>query len=224
MSAAAGWFDDPGNAAQFRWWDGTQWTEHVQPKPPAAGWFDDPSNAGQLRWWDGIRWTEHVQPKSRAPTPVERLTGLFDRNKAQPVVDVDEGTRMRFPKGEFEFHVVGTRYREDAVRTVAGRRPKDGEERVRSLTLEMRRDPDNEHDPNAIAVWHDKHGQVGFVPRDIAQQLAPALDKASRKLKKPVTLLFTAQMTADWYDDPDEPPDVSFLAMIDEQFRAKPAK
>jgi superfamily II DNA or RNA helicase len=28
---AAGWFPDPGGAAQWRWWDGGQWTAHVAP-------------------------------------------------------------------------------------------------------------------------------------------------------------------------------------------------
>ena len=43
--------------------------------------------------------------------------------------------------------------------------------------LELRRDPDNEHDPNAIAV-HPEGGvaQLGWVPREVAVDLAPALD------------------------------------------------
>ena len=41
--------------------------------------------------------------------------------------------------------------------------------------LELRRDPANPHDPNAIAV--DAGGvEVGWVPRTIAEQIAPALD------------------------------------------------
>ncbi|WP_445166986.1 DUF2510 domain-containing protein [Mycolicibacterium sp. Dal123E01] len=28
----ASWYDDPGNPRMFRYWDGTQWTEHVAPK------------------------------------------------------------------------------------------------------------------------------------------------------------------------------------------------
>jgi len=33
----AGWFDDPTSAAQWRWWDGYQWTAHVSAKAaPAA--------------------------------------------------------------------------------------------------------------------------------------------------------------------------------------------
>ena len=41
--------------------------------------------------------------------------------------------------------------------------------------LTLRRDPGNEHDPNAIAVC-TPGGQLGFVPRDLAALLAPSLD------------------------------------------------
>jgi hypothetical protein len=41
--------------------------------------------------------------------------------------------------------------------------------------LELRRDRDNPHDPNAIAVL--AHGeQVGWVPRELAGELAPDID------------------------------------------------
>lgn len=30
----AGWYPDPQNPAQQRWWDGTQWTNHIVPQPP----------------------------------------------------------------------------------------------------------------------------------------------------------------------------------------------
>jgi HIRAN domain len=43
--------------------------------------------------------------------------------------------------------------------------------------LELRRDPGNEHDPNAIAVYPAGGGeQVGWVPREVAAELAPDLD------------------------------------------------
>ena len=42
--------------------------------------------------------------------------------------------------------------------------------------LELRRDPGNEHDPNAIAV-HARGEQVGWVPRELAAELAPQLDE-----------------------------------------------
>jgi hypothetical protein len=43
--------------------------------------------------------------------------------------------------------------------------------------LTLRRDPENPHDPNAIAVHPGGGGeQVGWVPREIAAELAPDLD------------------------------------------------
>ena len=43
--------------------------------------------------------------------------------------------------------------------------------------LELRRDPDNPHDPNAIAVHPAGGGeQLGWVPRELAAELAAELD------------------------------------------------
>jgi HIRAN domain len=43
--------------------------------------------------------------------------------------------------------------------------------------LELRPDPDNPHDPNAIAVHPAGGGeQLGWVPRELAAELAPELD------------------------------------------------
>jgi len=38
--------------------------------------------------------------------------------------------------------------------------------------LALVREPENEHDPNAVAVWNDARTlQAGYVPRDIASEL-----------------------------------------------------
>ncbi len=42
--------------------------------------------------------------------------------------------------------------------------------------LTLRRDPGNEHDANAIAVHTVDGGQLGWVPRELAADLAPRLD------------------------------------------------
>jgi hypothetical protein len=42
--------------------------------------------------------------------------------------------------------------------------------------LELRRDPDNPHDPSAIAVHVPGGLQVGWVPRELAAEIAPELD------------------------------------------------
>jgi hypothetical protein len=70
-------------------------------------------------------------------------------------------------------HVVGVagagRHHADALQSddVAPGRP-----------LELRRDAANEHDPNAIAVLAGGE-QVGWVPRELAAELAPQLDEGS---------------------------------------------
>ncbi len=52
-----------------------------------------------------------------------------------------------------------------------------GEEVAPGRALELRRDPGNEHDVNAIAVYPaGGREQVGWVPRDLAVELAPELD------------------------------------------------
>jgi hypothetical protein len=43
-------------------------------------------------------------------------------------------------------------------------------------SLALRRDPANAHDPNAIAVLTSGGEQVGWVPRELAAQIAPELD------------------------------------------------
>ena len=45
--------------------------------------------------------------------------------------------------------------------------------------LELRRDQGNPHDPNAIAVHAEGGEQLGWVPRDVAAELAPELDAGS---------------------------------------------
>jgi hypothetical protein len=61
-----------------------------------------------------------------------------------------------------------------AARHHAGALASEGAAPGSALTL--RRDPANEHDPNAIAVETAGGGQLGFVPRAVAAELAPELD------------------------------------------------
>ncbi len=61
-----------------------------------------------------------------------------------------------------------------AARHHAGELRSDGVAPGRALDL--RRDPANEHDPNAIAVHAAGGEQLGWVPREVAAALAPRLD------------------------------------------------
>lgn len=42
-------------------------------------------------------------------------------------------------------------------------------------SVDLRRDPDNEHDPNAIRVLRGNR-DLGWIPRDLAAEIAPILD------------------------------------------------
>ncbi len=56
MTTPAGWYPDPSNAAQQRYWDGTQWTEHVQGAAEAAvtAAVSAPSSAADLATVPGV--------------------------------------------------------------------------------------------------------------------------------------------------------------------------
>jgi hypothetical protein len=43
--------------------------------------------------------------------------------------------------------------------------------------LKLRRDRENEHDANAIAVETSRGQVLGFVPRDLAAEIAPGIDR-----------------------------------------------
>jgi hypothetical protein len=59
--------------------------------------------------------------------------------------------------------VAGVSYREDAL-------PDPSFDPGRRLALV--REPENEHDPNAVAIWNETRTlQVGYVPRDVAPEL-----------------------------------------------------
>ena len=62
--------------------------------------------------------------------------------------------------------VAGARFQPDALESEAA---------APGRALELRRDPHNEHDPNAIAVLAGGE-QVGWVPRELAAELAPEFD------------------------------------------------
>ncbi|MBV8645574.1 MAG: DEAD/DEAH box helicase, partial [Candidatus Eremiobacteraeota bacterium] len=77
----------------------------------------------------------------------------------------------------FNTKVVGVTFegRQDTVRALAAGTP-----------LELRRDPANLYDPNAIGVWYGGL-QLGFVKREIAARIAPNVDAGER---------YTAAVTA----------------------------
>ena len=62
-----GWYDDPAGQFDHRYWDGSEWTEHVSRAGVAStapvtppDWYPDPTGRFHWRYWTGTEWTEHV--------------------------------------------------------------------------------------------------------------------------------------------------------------------
>ena len=67
------WYPDPSDAARLRWWDGSQWTEHLHPLVPAEPVDRDlgtePTEPQQLAVIPDHS-VEPVAPTSTSPVPV----------------------------------------------------------------------------------------------------------------------------------------------------------
>lgn len=62
-----GWYPDPHDASNPRWWDGSSWgapwrdkqngiSANQGSRTVAPGWYPDPDQKEDLRWWDGSDW------------------------------------------------------------------------------------------------------------------------------------------------------------------------
>ncbi len=96
----------------------------------------------------------------------ERLRLWFERGESGFYLrDAASGERVRWEDERVRVvPVAGVSYRAEALLDPSF-------DPGRSLTLVQ--EPDNEHDPNAVAIWNEQRSlQVGYVPRDIAAELA----------------------------------------------------
>jgi hypothetical protein len=59
VNPSPGWYSDPDNTDQLRWWDGRSWSPSTAPVPV------DGTAAARDRWWGG-------EPSSTAPAAVDR--------------------------------------------------------------------------------------------------------------------------------------------------------
>jgi hypothetical protein len=74
----------------------------------------------------------------------------------------DEPVRWSDPRVRV-VHVAGVSYRADAL-------PDESFDPGRRLSLVP--EPDNEHDPNAVAIWNESRTlQIGYVPREVARDV-----------------------------------------------------
>ncbi len=143
--------------------------------------------------------------------------GLFSK---KPVEPAPEGhgeapvTSTCVRGDDLQVEVVGLEHHREAVRALVGNRPREEDEieREKSVKLRLVREPGNQYDPNAVAVWSDKHGQVGYVPKAIAAELSPVINQlreiAGRELRgEALDLYCSADLYAQWEDWVPDPAD-----------------
>lgn len=100
--------------------------------------------------------------------------GLFKRSRPTalpPLRPLSRGS-VELPSGQHR-RVAGLSFHTDTLRHITRGSPTNGASWNVSATLA--REPDNPHDPSAIAVWVDQV-LIGYVNREDAVVLAPLLD------------------------------------------------
>jgi hypothetical protein len=138
----------------------------------------------------GVAWGVHRsnRPAATAGTRGETLTA----RPAPPIADRSGLQTMPLALGAeaFACKVAGTSYRQDtlaALRAELLRVPK--EQRVGgrrgAFIAELRPDPDNPHDPDAVSVEAPGFGTVGWLPRGDGARYIPLLQSVSGRGLRP---------------------------------------
>ena len=111
--------------------------------------------------------------------------GFFDRVKAQLAAPTSDASEWFVLCGESITSVVGEshyqRCLDTTVRSATAEspfeleyEPFEGEEKL-WFPVHLRREPDNEYDPNAVSVA-SRHGVVGYLERNNAKRFRPVLE------------------------------------------------
>jgi hypothetical protein len=140
----AAWHADPAGRHQYRYWDGSHWTD----------WVAD----------DGIQAVDPLQPTSQVSTDVTRAGAASSSQQ--------RGTRTGYlligADGYPNTEVAGEFARIDGIHKAIGRKPKRDEEiELTDLVAALVPEPSNPHDVNAVMVQIS--GQhVGYLEKEDA--------------------------------------------------------
>jgi hypothetical protein len=159
MSTASppGWWPDPTARHQYRYFDGTAWTEHV-------------SNSGVLA-------TDSLVAAPPSASSSEREQGAPEPAPAGASDDVANAelyttTTAAVLKGGEHLDVVGESHCQDDLWAIVGGRSTDPiRHPIRAV---LTPEHDNPYDENAIAVEIDGR-RVGYLPRELAETYRPGL-------------------------------------------------
>lgn len=166
------WCPDPAGTNQFRWWDGSKWTDQYAQMPAP-----EPS-VSAVRPVSGSHDSSSITAYGALPVKTARVPA------SSPLGDIVAAARLeepRYPLDE-QIEVVGETYRAKDIRRVfkeAGMPITD-----RGVTLNMVRcilvpEPWNAHDPNAVAVMVGQN-HVGYLAAELAVTYTGGLQRIAR--------------------------------------------
>lgn len=147
----ARWCVDPGDVTQWRWWDGSEWTDHVAPVTA------EPDSDAAKR--DAEDATARLAAKDRKAAKADRAARLR-RAAALPAV-------QELP-AEIEVIVVGSEYYNGLRRLSPGP--------VAGVTVKP--EPTNKHDKNALLV-EVQGKKAGYLSAYQAKRYRPMIGKRS---------------------------------------------
>jgi hypothetical protein len=121
-----------------------------------------------MLWEARQRRTAEPEASKDSPQEVRASTTDIDQAERSPRVE-NGGTTIEFPRsGRFGVAVVGESRRQTTLRSLAGSRLKSGETVV--FTAAIVPEPQNSFDPQALAVYVYRGGQVGYLSREDAAE------------------------------------------------------
>lgn len=175
MDTPPAWFPDPQDPSQWRWWDGSQWSEHRAPRQASTS-----SGATGMAVSTETATTVEVVSVETAPEPAATVARGFasrrvQRRQAQKVptvADVVAELQHEPPRSPLDeqVEVAGETFHAKGIKRVfaeAGVPILQQGSTIDGLECILVPEPWNPHDRNAVAVAIGQH-QVGYLPADLA--------------------------------------------------------
>jgi len=159
-SIPAGWFVNPENENEWRWWDGVQWTNQVAPIIEAKSMQVEEAPIVSNELPSAQELIQSVSPKDTAPLVEVAVPKTKSEEKPKKVKKIKPKTYDRL-----EFSVVGeASYQKDLAKLLK----KYGEGSRALVGAYLVPEPKNKYDKNAVAVKiYDK--VVGYLSSNDAK-------------------------------------------------------
>jgi hypothetical protein len=175
QTPAAGWFVDPEDATQFRYWDGTAWTEHRSPRGPTP---TDQLNQAGADLADGLargftamgNWVnQNVGQTAGQPTFASVAASCRDEPARQPL-----SVNSQLVLAPTDLPGIAQVFAQASTPVTAEGATLDNEH------CRLVPNPWNPADPNGVAVFVGT-AMVGRLPADLEAAYCPRLAQLASK-------------------------------------------